>query len=77
MNAVTTNLRQVCVRHKPGFRAIDDVHNNISHRPLVPRLLEKDITPLVDTDGDVTLMVPWQLREGIGGVLPLERQAGG
>ena len=31
---------------------------------------------LVDTDGDVTRMVPWLLREGIQGVLPLERQAG-
>jgi uroporphyrinogen-III decarboxylase len=31
---------------------------------------------LVDTDGDVTLMVPWLMREGIRGVLPLERQAG-
>jgi hypothetical protein len=38
--------------------------------------LEKNITPLVDTDGDVTLMVPWLSREGIRGVLPLERQAG-
>ena len=32
--------------------------------------------PIVDTDGDVTRMVPWLLREGIKGVLPLERQAG-
>ena len=31
---------------------------------------------LVDTDGDVTRLVPWLLREGIHGVLPLERQAG-
>ncbi|NLY01442.1 MAG: hypothetical protein GXY83_35570 [Rhodopirellula sp.] len=39
-------------------------------------MLEKDIVPFVDTDGDVTLMVPWLLRERIRGVLPLERQAG-
>ncbi len=32
--------------------------------------------PIVDTDGDVTRLVPWLLREGIRGVLPLERQAG-
>ncbi len=31
---------------------------------------------IVDTDGDVTKLVPWLLREGIHGVLPLERQAG-
>jgi hypothetical protein len=31
---------------------------------------------LVDTDGDVTRMVPWLAREGIDGVLPVERQAG-
>ncbi|MCL2741717.1 MAG: hypothetical protein FWE70_06360, partial [Oscillospiraceae bacterium] len=31
---------------------------------------------LVDTDGDVTSMIPWLIRAGIGGVYPLERQAG-
>ncbi len=35
-----------------------------------------DAVTLVDTDGDVTLMVPWLMREGIRGALPLERQAG-
>ena len=37
--------------------------------------MERD-PAIVDTDGDVTQMVPWLLREGIDGVLPLERQAG-
>ena len=46
------------------------------YRQLVPRLQELGIIPIVDTDGDVTQMVPWLLREGIQGVLPLERQAG-
>lgn len=46
------------------------------YRKIIPRLLEKGVVPLVDTDGDVTRMVPWLLREGIQGVLPLERQAG-
>jgi uroporphyrinogen-III decarboxylase len=45
------------------------------YRQLVPRLRELGILVLVDTDGDVTLMVPWLFREGIQGVLPLERQA--
>ncbi len=32
--------------------------------------------PIVDTDGDVTLLVPWLKEVGVVGVLPLERQAG-
>ena len=46
------------------------------YRQIVPRLQEWDAWTMVDTDGDVTRMVPWLLREGIRGVLPLERQAG-
>jgi uroporphyrinogen-III decarboxylase len=46
------------------------------YRQLVPRLEELGTMTIVDTDGDVTRMVPWLLREGIQGVLPLERQAG-
>ncbi len=46
------------------------------YRRLVPRLQEMGTMIFVDTDGDVTRMVPWLLREGIQGVLPLERQAG-
>lgn len=46
------------------------------YRQLVPRLTERGIPLFVDTDGDVTLLVPWLLDLGITGVLPLERQAG-
>ena len=46
------------------------------YRQLVPRLLERQIMPFVDTDGDVTLLVPWLAEVGVNGVLPLERQAG-
>jgi hypothetical protein len=46
------------------------------YRRLVPRLREKNVIVLVDTDGDVTRMVPWLSSVGIQGVLPLERQAG-
>jgi hypothetical protein len=35
-----------------------------------------DMLTIVDTDGDVTLLVPWLLDNGVEGVLPLERQAG-
>jgi len=46
------------------------------YRELVPRLRERDIIVIVDTDGDVTRMVPWLTGVGVQGVLPLERQAG-
>lgn len=43
---------------------------------LTERAHELGITVIVDTDGDVTEMVPWLRRVGVEGVLPLERQAG-
>jgi hypothetical protein len=46
------------------------------YRQLIPRLLERNVIPLVDTDGDVTMLVPWLAELGVKGVLPLERQAG-
>jgi uroporphyrinogen-III decarboxylase len=46
------------------------------YRQIVPRLKEMGAKILVDTDGDVTRMVPWLMREGLDGALPLERQAG-
>ncbi len=45
------------------------------YRQIIPRLQQWNAPAIVDTDGDVTRMVPWLLREGIQGVLPLERQA--
>lgn len=46
------------------------------YRQLVPRLQEHDIPLFMDTDGDVTMLVPWLNEVGVTGVLPLERQAG-
>jgi hypothetical protein len=46
------------------------------YRQVIPRLLERDILPFIDTDGDVTLLVPWFEQLGVNGFLPLERQAG-
>ena len=46
------------------------------YRELLPRLQERNIPLFMDTDGDVTLLVPWLEELGITGVLPLERQAG-
>jgi hypothetical protein len=46
------------------------------YRKLLPRLQEHGIPLFMDTDGDVTLLVPWLEELGVRGVLPLERQAG-
>jgi hypothetical protein len=46
------------------------------YRQLMPRLQERGIPLIMDTDGDVTKLVPWIEKLGIRGVLPLERQAG-
>ena len=43
---------------------------------IVPEMKRRGIKVLVDTDGDVTTMIPWLLAAGIEGVYPLERQAG-
>ena len=45
------------------------------YRVLSPKIRELNIISIVDTDGDVTMMVPWLLDVGLQGVLPLERQA--
>ncbi|MBE0535223.1 MAG: hypothetical protein IH624_06090 [Phycisphaerae bacterium] len=45
------------------------------YRKLLEAIKELGIITIVDTDGDVTAMVPWLQAVGIDGVLPLERQA--
>jgi hypothetical protein len=37
---------------------------------------ENGVKTLIDTDGDVTVMIPWLLECGADGVYPLERMAG-
>ena len=46
------------------------------YEKLIARCKEMDMVTIADTDGDVTLLVPWLLDNGVDGVLPLERQAG-
>ncbi len=46
------------------------------YKRTVPVIKELGVKVLVDTDGDVTAMVPWLIDAGIEGVYPLERQAG-
>jgi hypothetical protein len=46
------------------------------YEKVVPFLKKSGAKVLVDTDGDVTRMVPWLVAAGIDGIFPLERQAG-
>ncbi len=45
------------------------------YQQVVPALHEHGITVVVDSDGDITRCLPWFLRGGIDGILPLERQS--
>lgn len=57
-------------------RAIFDEYMAPYYKRLIARLKESNIMTIVDTDGDVTLLVPWMQSVGVDGVLPLEYQAG-
>ena len=46
------------------------------YRQLMARAKELNLLTIVDTDGEVTMLVPWLQAVGVDGVLPLERQAG-
>lgn len=57
-------------------REICDQFLSPYYRELLERINAMDAFTFVDTDGDVTLLVPWLQSVGVHGVLPLERQAG-
>ena len=57
-------------------REICDQFLSPYYRRMVERVSEMNMLTFVDTDGDVTLLIPWLQSLGIHGVLPLERQAG-
>lgn len=46
------------------------------YQKVIPVLKESGTKVLVDSDGDITAMIPWMEEAGIEGVYPLERQAG-
>lgn len=46
------------------------------YRRIIPVLREYDILPFIDSDGDITKLVPWFAEVDVHGFLPLERQAG-
>jgi hypothetical protein len=72
-----TIAEDMSYNHGPMLsRALFDEFLAPYYRPLVSFLRGQGIYVIVDTDGDVTEMVPWLSGVGIQGVLPLERQAG-
>ena len=46
------------------------------YRKVIPFIREHGTKVIVDSDGDISKMIPWLKRAGIEGVLPLERKAG-
>ncbi len=46
------------------------------YQRIIPKIKQYGTKVIVDTDGDVSMMIPWLKRAGVDGVLPLERQAG-
>lgn len=46
------------------------------YKKIVPELKQRGIVPMVDSDGDVTHMIPWLEEVGLEGLLPYERMAG-
>jgi hypothetical protein len=46
------------------------------YRKIVPKLAEREIIPIIDSDGEVKDLVPWFAEVGVDAFLPLERQAG-
>ncbi len=46
------------------------------YHQVTPRLIDRGILPVVDSDGDVTEAAGWFAEAGILGILPIEKQAG-
>ena len=46
------------------------------YEQVIPKLEEKGILPIIDSDGDITTAADWFAEAGLAGILPLERQAG-
>lgn len=46
------------------------------YRQIIPAIVERGIVPMIDSDGDITPLIPWFEEAGLQGILPLERMAG-
>lgn len=72
-----TVAEDMSYNHGPMIsRAMCDEFLSPYYRRLLDRSKDMGILTIVDTDGDVTRLVPWMESVGIDGVLPLERQSG-
>jgi hypothetical protein len=91
-NFILEQLDGICELHTPDFMTFaEDMSYNHGpmlskdlfdefilpyYRQLIPKFHEKGIKVIIDSDGDVTEMIPWLIEAGCDGLLPLERQAG-
>jgi len=72
----TTIAEDMSYNHGPMVsRRICDEFLTPYYVRLLERVKEMNTIVIVDTDGDVTKLVPWLQAVGVEGVLPLERQA--
>jgi len=46
------------------------------YRSVTPRIRERGVLSIIDSDGDITVPAGWFEEAGLDGILPLERQAG-
>ncbi|MFH1007465.1 MAG: uroporphyrinogen decarboxylase family protein [Candidatus Latescibacterota bacterium] len=46
------------------------------YKRVIPYIKQQGVKVLIDSDGDITTMIPWMEEAGIEGAYPLERQAG-
>jgi hypothetical protein len=73
----TTFAEDMSYNHGPMLsKALFDEFLAPYYRQIVPALKRHGILPMVDSDGDVTELIPWLEDVGVEGLLPLERMAG-
>jgi len=85
-------IDSICEIHQPDFMTFaEDMSYNHGpmlskdlydefilpyYKQLIPEFQKRGIKVIIDSDGDVTEMIPWLIEAGADGLLPLERQAG-
>lgn len=72
-----TFFEDLSYNHGPMLskRSFDEFLAPYYHQ-IIPVLEKHDIIPIIDSDGDITRLIPWFQSVGIRGILPLERMAG-
>ncbi len=89
---ILSTLDSICEIHVPDFMTFaEDMSYNHGpmlskdlfdefilpyYKQVIPAFKKKGIKVIIDSDGDVTEMIPWLIEAGADGLLPLERQAG-